>query len=174
MACLFAGGGSSSTDDDEDASRVFEGAPADVIAPGDILEAARSAAAAAVAAMLPDDAALLRLADIRARAAAEARDAVSDLNLQLAAQRAEVRESPSAGAAAAAAAAARRSPRCSKCQRRHGASEAAAPRCAAPQLQTALAAVSKAGENCATLRDMSRRVDALCEARARAHRSSQK
>jgi hypothetical protein len=90
MACLFAGGGSSSTDDDTEARCVFDGAPADVVAPGDILEVARSTAAAAVAAMLPDDAALHRMADIRARAAAEARDAVSDLNLSLAAQRAEV------------------------------------------------------------------------------------
>ena len=93
MACLFAGGGASSTDDDDESARcIFEGAPADVVAPGDILEAARNAAAAAVAAMLPDDAALRRMADIRARAAAEARDALSDLNLSLAAQRAEVRK----------------------------------------------------------------------------------
>jgi hypothetical protein len=37
-----------------------------------------------------------------------------------------------------------------------------------PQLQAALAAVTSAGESCAALRELSRRVDSLCEVRRKA------
>ena len=100
-SCLF-GAAYSSGDDVDEASAAIEGAPADdVIAPGEIMEAARATAVAAVTALLPDDAALRRLPEIRARAAAELRDAASDLNLSLATQRSEVRPRRAAATAVA-------------------------------------------------------------------------
>jgi hypothetical protein len=164
-ACFFGDGGSSSCDDDSLSRGAVEGAPADAVLPGDIMEAARSDAVAAVAALLPNDAALRRLPEIRARAAAELRDAASDLNLSLAAQRTEVRRRGAGEAPAAAAGA------------RAGISQAlevlamrslTRSRSTPPQLQAALAAVTSAGESCAALRELSRRVDSLCEVRRKA------
>lgn len=78
------------------------GAPADVVVEaGDLMEAAQITARAAVAALLPHEAALKRLPAIRAHAAAELRDAHSDLSLSLTAQRTEVRGSGAPAPAAA-------------------------------------------------------------------------